>query len=527
MTQDPATCAMRGDPSPARGRREARAPKSSFWGAPVRWLCLGLSALLIAAFAGPVFAADGRARLALVIGNAKYKTLEPLSTTLNDAQDVDGALRKLGFEVTTVLDADAERMRAELDKFTKLLKTERYANALAVFYFAGHGLQRAGKNYILPVSFDKDRDRQKLDDNAIWVDTRIVSPMSEGRAAVGGRGPQNVVILDASRDDPFGEKDGLAQMELVPKGMLVAFSAKAGEKVSDDLNRRSPERNSIYTKQLLRELEQPNPATDLVTSFKTVRNKVVDGTNNKQDPYVTSDFNGIDVASIAPAGAPVLASADDTNMWNEVVESEDLCDFEAYRDRFPKGNFASAALVKIGEMKKAADAFEGLVVKPGEAAKLEWQDQQRRATERCAARWKRSVTAQAVPKARVQPGLMHAVYRPTTPAAVVRPVAFFSREGDDAERIFKATALNAKQGDVDAMYRLALMHETGYGPAARDQGKMLLWLRLASALGNGPASYKLYRHYAAQATGYARSVRFHRIAQDQSYYGPVGLSSRR
>ena len=110
---------------------------------------------------------------------------------------------------------------------------------------------------------------------------------------------------------------------------------------------------------------------------------------------------------------------------------------------------------------------------------------------------------------------------------MLRPVVFFTREPGDAERTFNATLVNAEQGDVDAMVRLALMYEKGTSQAARDSGEMLRWLALASKLGSGPASYKLYRHYAAQATGYARSVRFRRLALEQSYFGPVGLRSRR
>ena len=485
--------------------------------------------LLISALASPAWAADERARVALVIGNAQYKTLAELKTARNDAQDMAGALQKLGFEVTTLFDADAEQMRTELDKFTRLLKTERYANALAVFYFAGHGLQRGGKNYILPAGFDKDRDRLKLDDNAIRVDSRILTPLSQGRSVSGARGPLNVVILDACRDDPFGDRPGLAQMD-VPRGTLVAYSALAGQKVIDTFNPRAPERNGIYAKQLLRELEQPNPASDLLTLFKTVRNRVLTTTNNQQDPLVTADFDGLEVASIAPATATVLASADETRLWSEVVDSKDLCDFEAYRDRFPRGAYAGNAQVVIEQLKKKAalteEAYASLDEDVRDAALRKLRDMQQQSATRCAARWKKGVTALVAP-ARVQTLRLHAAYYPAA-ASMLQPVAFFSREpAAGAERTFNATVVNAEQGDVDAMYRLALMYERGHSQTARDPGEMLRWLALASKLGNGPASYRLYRHYAAQATGYARSVRFRRLAIEQSYFGPVGLSSRR
>ena len=486
--------------------------------------------LLISALTSPALAADERARVALVIGNAQYKTLAELKTARNDSQDMAGALQKLGFEVTTLFDADAEQMRTELDKFTRLLKTERYANTLAVFYFAGHGLQRGGKNYILPVEFDRDRDRLKLEDNTIRVDTKILSPMTQGRSAVGGRGPQNVIILDASREDPFGDRPGLAQMD-VPKRTLVAFSAKAGEKVIDTFNPRAPERNGIYAKQLLRELDQPNPATNLLTLFKTVRDKVFATTNKEQEPLVTSDFDGLEVASMAPATTTVLASVDETKLWGEIATSRDLCDFEAYRGRFPAGAYLGNAQVLIEQLKKVAAARQ-LLMDETEGTEREEElrkqrDRQQQSATRCAARWKKGASALLTP-ARAQPRSQH-LHAQTRPAAasMLRSVAFFSREPADAERVWKATSLNAEQGDVDAMVRLALMYETGYSQVARDEAQMLRWLALASKLGNGPASYKLYRHYAEQPTGYARSVRFRKLALEQRYFGPVGLSSRR
>lgn len=517
--------------SPTRNQRAAAARSTALTGWAGCCVWLWLSALVFAALAGPAFANDGRARIALVIGNAQYKALAELKTTRNDAQDMAAALHKLGFEVTTVADADAEQMRAEIDKFTRLLKTERYANALAVFYFAGHGLQRGGKNYLLPAGFDKDRDRLKLDENTVRVDTRILAPMTQGRGAAGARGPLNIVILDACREDPFGDRPGLAQMD-VPRGTLVAYSALAGQKVIDTFNPRAPERNGIYAKQLLRELEQPNPAADLLTLFKTVRNRVLATTNNEQDPLVTADFDGLEVASIAPPTATLLASADETKLWTEVADSKDLCDFEAYRDRFPAGAYASNAQVIIEQLKKKAalteEAYASLDEDVREAALRKLRERQQQSAARCAARWKKGVTARAAPPAAhsLRPYAVAAVYRPAA-TSMLRPVAFFTREPGDAERTFNATLVNAEQGDVDAMVRLAAMYDKGSSQAARDPGEMLRWLALASKLGSGPASYKLYRHYAAQATGYARSVRFKRLALEQSYFGPVGLRSRR
>lgn len=112
--------------------------------------------------------------------------------------------------------------------------------------------------------------------------------------------------------------------------------------------------------------------------------------------------------------------------------------------------------------------------------------------------------------------------RALTDASALRPAAL-----PVAVRLVPATMTHAEQGDVDAMYRLALMHETGGGGVAQDRSEMLRWLALASKLGHGPASYKLSMHYDDQPYGSARALRFKELAERQGYYGPSTASSRR
>jgi TPR repeat protein len=94
-------------------------------------------------------------------------------------------------------------------------------------------------------------------------------------------------------------------------------------------------------------------------------------------------------------------------------------------------------------------------------------------------------------------------------------------------RLFPITLAHAEQGDVDAMVRLARMHETGTAEVAQDRTEMLHWLALASAMGSGPASYRLYLHYEEQPDGRARALRFKDLAQRQGYFGPVSTHSSR
>ena len=109
----------------------------------------------------------------------------------------------------------------------------------------------------------------------------------------------------------------------------------------------------------------------------------------------------------------------------------------------------------------------------------------------------------------------------------VRPPGRAPAPSPDPARPVRATLAHAEQGDVDAMVRLALMHETGTAEVAQDRTEMLRWLALASALGSGPASYKLFVHYDDRPNGSAQALRFKALAQQQGYYGPVSTQSSR
>ena len=562
-------------------------------------LWLGLLTLAVASGMGSAFAAEPRPRVALVVGISQYKSLAPLPTTRNDAQDMAAALKNLGFEVTTVLDADADQLRNQLQDFAKTLASERQANALAVFYFAGYGLQRAGRNYMLPASFDTERDRRSLDEAAIRLDTQVFAAMTQRKGAAGAG--LNIIVVDASREDPFGERPGLARVE-VPAATLIAYPAEAGQKVTDAFNPKAPERNGIYARQLLRGLSAPSPGVDMLTFFKTVKSQVAAVTRNEQDPLVMSNLDGLDLASLATDNAPTLASDDERQLWLAVAKSSEWCDFEGFRTRYPGGEFAGSALALLQQLKKKIElteaAYASLDGELKEKALQQFRDKQLQSASRCAARWNKTAArpggalhGQAIAPwpaaassrnglaavrpavAGAWPGLWPVGWQPPRPvdlrvqrqfarlvtvadgrlvrvgtgggvaadagvdaaarvwvaAGPVRtpsPARSAPARGAD-DRLFEATQVNAEQGDVDAMYRLALMYEHGSHPVERDPGEMLRWLVLSSKLGNGLASYKLYRYFAAQLSGYAKAVRFKRLAFDQGYYGPVGLSSRR
>jgi carboxyl-terminal processing protease len=255
-------------------------------------LLKGLSALLLTAFsitataqpAEKARAADeswvGAKRVALVIGNAAYK-YAPLKNPLNDAIAMDGELKKLGFATRLVKDSGWQNLNETMRDF---LQQTKDAEARVVFY-AGHGAQIRGKNYLMPVDlkYDSEEDLVQHSVNVSEVLDRL------GRSSKG----LNVVILDACRNNPMsnvaltadgrkikirGATPGLATVQ-TPPGTLLAFSTSPGN-VADDL---AGGENSLYTKHLLRHISEPG--VPLEQMFKRVRIDVLQESQQKQTPW--------------------------------------------------------------------------------------------------------------------------------------------------------------------------------------------------------------------------------------------------
>jgi uncharacterized caspase-like protein len=216
------------------------------------------------------------ARVALVIGNGAY-TAGPLVNPSNDAEDMARALRARKFDVDCVINADRRRMREAIATFGKRLKQ----GGIGVFYYAGHGAQRDGRNYLFPVGVEIT-SAQDVEDNTIGVN-QVLSAME----AAGNR--LNILILDACRNNPYPEATrsaaaGLAAMK-APAGTLIAFATAEGRVAAEGTGR-----NGVYTKHLLQQLCRPGlKAEDL---FKAVRVGVKAETSDKQVPFDYSSLTG-------------------------------------------------------------------------------------------------------------------------------------------------------------------------------------------------------------------------------------------
>jgi len=217
-------------------------------------------------------------RVALVVGNKNYK-VRPLQNSLNDADDMSRSLRTSGFEVIDLRDATLPQMRTAVRQFgDKLL-----AYDVGLVYYSGHGVEVKGRNYFIPVNADIMRE-DEIADQGLDV-SLILEKMSTAGKGV------NILIVDACRDDPFGRSfrstsRGLAQMD-APRGTIIAYATSPGKVAADGDAR---ERNSPYTKNLLKAMQSPNKPIEQV--FKEVRRAVQDETKNQQTPWENTSLSG-------------------------------------------------------------------------------------------------------------------------------------------------------------------------------------------------------------------------------------------
>jgi hypothetical protein len=269
-----------------------------------------LAGILLALASGPCSAAK---RVALIIGNGAYEKVAQLPNPGRDAAAMGKLLRQAGFdsvEVRTDLGITALR-RALRDFSNKIVDAE-----IAVLFYAGHGIEVSGVNYLIPVDAMLERDMD-VEDEAISLD-RVGQIMSSASRL-------QLVILDACRDNPFAGSmkrklatrsigRGLARVEVPSSDTLVAFAAKAGLTAADGDGANSP-----YTTALLKHLA--TPGLDIRLALGRVRDEVLKSTAKQQEPYVYGSLGGAeiplvlasgDIAAGAPPTVPALVAATGT-----------------------------------------------------------------------------------------------------------------------------------------------------------------------------------------------------------------------
>jgi uncharacterized caspase-like protein len=289
-------------------------------------------------------------RVALVIGNSAYKNVTRLQNPANDAAAVVSMFKRAGFDsVDAKLDLSIGDMRRALREFGN--KT-RDAD-VAVIYYAGHGIELDGTNYLIPVDATLETDTDVLDETfALDRVLFAVEPAKQLR----------LVILDACRDNPFAKKmkrtvgsraigRGLAKVEPSSPNTMIAFAAKAGATASDGDSKNSP-----FATALVDHLTKPG--LDLRKAFGFVRDDVLKATNNAQEPFVYGSLGGNDVTLVPAAPAAVLAPVDqDAPMrrdYDYALQVNSKPVWDAFIEKHPSGFYT--ALAKAQRDKLAIEA---------------------------------------------------------------------------------------------------------------------------------------------------------------------------
>lgn len=292
-------------------------------------------------------AAAGQRRTALVLGNAAYET-GPLRNPANDATDMAATLRRLGFDVTLLYDADRRAMQEAIDAFSRQLRQ----GGVGLFYFAGHGVQVAGENYLVPLRARINRE-QDVQYEAVPVG-RILGGMEDADNQL------NIIILDACRDNPFARRfrssrRGLAPVEQAARGSLIAYATAPGA-VSID----GEGRNGLYTSYLLQYITTPGLSVEQV--FKHVRVAVQNASGGQQVPWELSslvgDFSFVPEPSAPspPAAASAVSPGSDpeTLMWAMAEQSTHAEDLQAFLKAYPNSRYAPVARLKLQQLQRQA-----------------------------------------------------------------------------------------------------------------------------------------------------------------------------
>ena len=330
---------------------------------------LVLASLLVFGFVGPVLAATTPApRVALVIGNSAYADA-PLANPVNDARLMAETLRGLGFDVIERTDATQREMKLAIFELGDRLEAAG-KDAVGLFFYAGHGVQVDGQNYLIPLNAEITKERHVAIEavGAGWV----LSQMEFAGNRV------NFVILDACRNNPLtrgfrSQLRGLAKMN-APTGSLVAYSTGPGDVAVDGDGVNSP-----YTLALSRVMQMPGLPAEKV--FKLVRDAVREATNDEQTPWEESSMTGADFyfnvnlsVTVGTTGATTTSSTDteatERLFWQSIQNSTDPGMFDEYLRQFPGGTFVGLARRKRDALLNAEqeETQTAAIVPPPEAS---------------------------------------------------------------------------------------------------------------------------------------------------------------
>ena len=426
--------------------------------------------------------ADGR--VALVVGNSAYAHIGRLPNADNDARDMSVALRRLGFEVTTELDAD----RVELNEALRAFTRRSLGADVSLVFYAGHGMEMDGANYLVPVDARLERDG----------DVRFETVTLEDMLASTLGASLRLVILDACRNNPLarsiqrtlagrsvsGGSFGDLNEDLLGDETLVAYAAAAGTTAADGRGRNSP-----YTAALLAHLEQP---VEIGLLFRRVRAQVLASTNGQQRPHEYQSLVGEHYLSVPPTAESVTVEAAlpvavvDAPVVDAVApEAVDIdvaeLDVAQLRQLAEQGD--ARAQTELGE--RYEDGRDGVQQDYGMAVS-----------------WFRRAADQGNASGQDALGFMYQRGRGV------------AQDYGEAVRWYRRAA---EQGDASGQHNLGFMYHNGRG-VAQDYGEAVRWYRRAAEQGDDGGQNNLGFMYwtgrgVAQDDGEA--VRWYRRAAEQ------------
>lgn len=290
-------------------------------------------------------AVGGTPRIGLVIGNSNYPD-NPLKNPSNDAKAIADSMSGLGFNLKLLVDAGLTEMTQAVGAYAERLAKEK---AVGFFYYAGHGVQLAWRNFLIPV----DANIAQLDD--------IPRKAFELNALLGGltkaSNPMNIIVLDACRDNPFGtrvlaQQKGLSQFD-APPGSFLAYATSPGNTASDGGGS-----NGLFTENFLREMRRPDARIEDV--FKRVRLNVRLESRGQQVPWESTSLE--DDFYFVPQGRREkdsreerdARSAEERKLWDEAAASADPKLTEAYIKRYPSGVYSELAQGRLDRLLAAS-----------------------------------------------------------------------------------------------------------------------------------------------------------------------------
>jgi WD40 repeat protein len=313
--------------------------------------------VLLVTVLGTASSALAQKRVALVIGNGTYTKVARLDNPKHDAAAMEAMFKAAAFaSVVRLNDLGLTAMRRALRDFSD---TAQDADIAVVFY-AGHGIEVAGVNYLIPIDAVLERDID-VQDEAVSLDriNQVLEPVRRLR----------LVILDACRDNPFARsmrrtiatrsvRSGYGEIDerSLPPNTLVAYAQRAGFTAEDGVG----SSNSPYTTALIKHL--PTPGLDVELALRRVRDEVLRATKNKQEPFKYGSLGGAEIALIAkPTEAELPKKIEPTAPsplgqaaaeWNTLRTKTDIAELEAFAKRHQRTYFADLARARIDELKK-------------------------------------------------------------------------------------------------------------------------------------------------------------------------------